>query len=243
MRTRPGDQSPRQRHQRHFPARRSRCCRHCRTRARREIGQNRSHAIRIPAQKPKKPRAGSVSGFGWLSLAPYGWMSSALSLLREPKVRMANKTYGTVSPEQQKEMSGLEFVKGLASGALPMNTIARTLGYDVVEAESGRVAITLNPSGAHLNPWGTVHGGLTATLLDSCMGLAIQSMLEKGVGSTTLEFKISLLRAITLETGQIRAEGRALNCGRRVGMAEGRVTDAKGRLLAHGTTTCLIFPS
>jgi acyl-coenzyme A thioesterase PaaI-like protein len=98
---------------------------------------------------------------------------------------MVNKTYGTVSPEQQKEMSGLEFVKGLANGALPMNTIAQTLGYDVVEAESGRVAITLNPSGAHLNPWGTVHGGLTATLLDSCMGLAIQSMLEKGVGSTT----------------------------------------------------------
>ena len=74
------------------------------------------------------------------------------------------KTYGTVSPEQQKEMSGLEFVQGLANGALPMNTIAQTLGYDVVEAESGRVAITLNPSGAHLNPWGTVHGGLTATL-------------------------------------------------------------------------------
>ena len=140
-------------------------------------------------------------------------------------------------------MSGLKFVQGLANGALPMNTIAQTLGYDVVEAESGRVAITLNPSGAHLNPWGTVHGGLTATLLDSCMGLAIQSMLEKGVGSTTLEFKISLLRTITLETGQIRAEGRALNCGRRVGMAEGRVTDAKGRLLAHGSTTCLIFPS
>ena len=64
---------------------------------------------------------------------------------------MANKTYGTVSPEQQKEMSGLEFVQGLANGALPMNTIAQTLGYDVVEAESGRVAITLNPTGAHLN--------------------------------------------------------------------------------------------
>jgi uncharacterized protein (TIGR00369 family) len=150
---------------------------------------------------------------------------------------MANKTYGTVSPERQKAMSGLEFVKGLVSGALPMNTIAQTLGYDVVEVESGRVVITLDPTGAHLNPWGTVHGGLTATLLDSCMGLAIQSMLEKGVGSTTLEFKISLVRAITLETGQIRAEGRVLNCGRRVGMAEGHVTDAKSRLLAHGTTT------
>jgi acyl-coenzyme A thioesterase PaaI-like protein len=75
------------------------------------------------------------------------------------------------------------------------------------------------------------------------MGLAIQSMLEKGVGSTTLEFKISLVRAITLETGRLRAEGKVLNCGRRVGTAEGRLIDAKGRLLAHGTTTCLIFPS
>jgi uncharacterized protein (TIGR00369 family) len=136
-------------------------------------------------------------------------------------------------------MSGLEFVKGLASGTLPLNTMARTLGYDVVEAESGRVAITLTPTSAHLNPSGTVHGGLTATLLD--MGLAVRSMLDKGMGSTTLEFKISLVRAITLETGEIRAEGKVLNCGRRVGMAEGRVTDTKGRLLAHGTTTCLIF--
>ena len=159
------------------------------------------------------------------------------------KGNMANKTYGTVSPERQREMSGLEFVKGLASGALPLNTIAQTLGYDVVEAETGRVAITLDPTGAHLNPSGTVHGGLVATLLDSCMGLAIRTMLGKGIGSTTLEFKISLVRAVTLETGQIRAEGNVLNCGRRVGMAEGRVTDAKGRLLAHGTTTCLIFPS
>jgi uncharacterized protein (TIGR00369 family) len=156
---------------------------------------------------------------------------------------MAIKSYGTVSPEQQRAMSGLEFVKGLASGRLPLNTMAQTLGYDVVEAESGRVAITVTPTGAHLNPWGTVHGGLAATLLDSCMGLAIQSMLDEGIGSTTLEFKISLVRPITLDTGAIRAEGKVLNCGRRVGTAEGRVTDANGRLLAHGTTTCLIFPS
>lgn len=156
---------------------------------------------------------------------------------------MVTRTYGTVSPEQLKAMSGLEFVQGLASAALPLNTFAQTLGYDVVEAESGRVAITIDPTSAHLNPWGTVHGGLTATLLDSCMGLAIKSMLDKGISSTTLEFKISLVRAITLETGRIRAEGTVLNCGRRIGTAEGRVTDAKGRLLAHGTTTCLIFPS
>src|SRR6478672_12456443 len=156
---------------------------------------------------------------------------------------MTTKSYDTVSTEQQRAMSGLEFIKGLASGLLPLNTMAQTLGYDVVEAESGRVAITITPTGAHLNPWGTVHGGLTASLLDSCMGLAIQTMLEKGIGNTTLEFKISLVRAITLETGRLRAEGKVLNCGRRVGTAEGRLIDAKGRLLAHGTTTCLIFPS
>jgi uncharacterized protein (TIGR00369 family) len=154
---------------------------------------------------------------------------------------IASKTYGTVSADRQKEMSGLEFVQGLADGALPLNTIAQTLGYDVAQAERGRVVVTAVPTGAHLNPAGTVHGGLAATLLDSCMGLAIQSTLEKGVRQTTLEFKISLLRPITPETGLIKAEGVVLNCGRRIGTAEGRVTDGKGRLLAHGTTTCLIF--
>ena len=152
------------------------------------------------------------------------------------------KTYGTVSADRRKEMSGLEFVQGLADGTLPLNTIARTLGYDVTEAASGRVVRTASePTDQLLNPAGTVHGGFSATLLDSCMGLAIQSTLAKGIGSTTLEFKISLVRPITPETGTIRAEGIVLNCGRRVGTAEGRITDSKGRLLAHGTTTCLIF--
>jgi uncharacterized protein (TIGR00369 family) len=154
---------------------------------------------------------------------------------------MNHKIYGTVSADRQKQMSGLEFVQGLADGRLPLNTLAQTLGYDVTEAASGRVVVTAQPSGIHLNPAGTVHGGLAATLLDSCMGLAIQSTLEKGVGQTTLEFKISLLRPITPETGVIRAEGTVLTRGQRVGTAEGRITDGKGRLLAHGTTTCLIF--
>lgn len=153
------------------------------------------------------------------------------------------RTYGTVDAGRQQAMSGLEFVQGLVAGTLPLNTLAQTLGYDVVEAENGRVVVALVPTGAHLNPAGTVHGGLAATLLDSCMGLAVQSTLDKGIGQTTLEFKISLLRPITPETGRITAEGKVLNCGRRIGTAEGRVTDASGRLLAHGTTTCLVFPA
>jgi uncharacterized protein (TIGR00369 family) len=155
----------------------------------------------------------------------------------------ASKTYGTVNADRQKEMSGLEFVQGLVDGTLPLNTIAKTLGYDVTEAVNGRVVVTAVPNDNHLNPSGTVHGGLAATLLDSCMGLAIRSTLEKGISQTTLEFKISLLRPITPQTGPIKAEGVVVSCGRRVGTAEGRLTDDKGRLLAHGTTTCLIFQS
>jgi uncharacterized protein (TIGR00369 family) len=154
---------------------------------------------------------------------------------------IASKTYGTVSAHRRQEMSGLEFVQGLANGTLPLNTIAQTLGYDVTEAMNGRVVVTAVPTIALLNPAGTVHGGFTATLLDSCMGLAVQSTLEKGASQTTLEFKISLVRPITPETGLIKAEGVLLNRGRRIGTAEGRITDDKGRLLAHGTTTCLIF--
>ena len=156
---------------------------------------------------------------------------------------MTNKTYGTVSAEQQNAMTGLEFVQGLANGTLPLNTIAQTLGYDIVEAENGRVVITADPRDTHLNPAGTVHGGLAATLLDSCMGLAVRSTLPKGINSTTLEFKISFMRPITPQTGEIRAEGWVINCGRRVGIAEGRITDRQGKVLVHGTTTCLIFES
>lgn len=155
----------------------------------------------------------------------------------------ATKTYGTVPPDQLSSMTGLEFVEGLVNGTLPVNTIAQTLGYDITEAESGRVVVAAQPNNTHLNPWGTVHGGLAATMLDSCMGLAIQSTLERGRGSTTVELKVSFVRPVTPNSGPIRAEGVVINSGRRIGIAEGRVTDSKGRLLAHGTTTCLIFDS
>lgn len=154
---------------------------------------------------------------------------------------MPDKTYGTVSADRQRALTGLAFVSGLASGALPLNTMARTLGYDVKEAESGRVVIVATPDDTLLNPGGTVHGGYAATLLDSCMGLAIQTTLDKGLRQTTVEFKISLMRPITPQTGEIKAEGTVMSRGRRIGTAEGRITDRDGRILAHGTTTCLII--
>ena len=155
----------------------------------------------------------------------------------------SGKRYGVVSVDDQREMSGLEFVQGLIDGTLPMNTMADTLGYDIVEASKGRVVAAAVPHEGHRNPAGTVHGGLAATLLDSCMGLAVQSMLGRGFAQTTLEFKISLVRPVTPETGLVKAEGKVISCGRRIGTAEGRLTDQDGRVLAHGSTTCLIFES
>jgi uncharacterized protein (TIGR00369 family) len=149
--------------------------------------------------------------------------------------------YGIVSDDDRQSVSGLEFVQAIVDGKFPLNPMAETLGYWISSASHGCVVIAAQPTSAHLNPAGTVHGGLSATLLDSCMGLAVLTTLPKGWGQTTLEFKVSFTRPITAETGLLTAEGSVLSQGRRAGTAEGRVTDAQGRLLAHGTTTCLIF--
>ena len=98
------------------------------------------------------------------------------------------------------------------------------------------------PDRRHYNPIGSVHGGYAATLLDSCMGCAVHTLLAVGEGYTTIEFKVAFTRPMTIETGRVRAVGLAINRGRRTALAEGRLVDARDRLLAHGTSTCLIFP-
>ena len=91
------------------------------------------------------------------------------------------------------------------------------------------------------NPIGSVHGSYAAALLDSCMGCAVHTCMAAGQAYTTLEYKINLVRGMTLGTGLVRAEGKVLQVGRRVASAEGRLVDAAGKLLAHGSTTCLVF--
>jgi uncharacterized protein (TIGR00369 family) len=139
-------------------------------------------------------------------------------------------------------MTGLEFLRAIASGELPGAPIAELLGFAPVEAEEGRVVFAAVPEDRHYNPIGTVHGGLAATLLDSAMGCAVHSTLPAGVGYTTLELKVNFTRPITSQTGRILCEGTVVHRGGRVATAEGRVfAEADGRLLAHGTTTCLIL--
>lgn len=150
-------------------------------------------------------------------------------------------SYGLTPSEVLASMSGLDFLGKMFAGEVPHATMMQLVGFTRGSAAPGVVVFQAMPGPQHYNPIGSVHGGFAATLLDSAMGCAVQSMLPQGSLYTTLEFKITLVRAITRDTGEVRAEGRALSVGRRVGSAEGRLTDAGGRLLAHGTTTCLVF--
>lgn len=148
---------------------------------------------------------------------------------------------GIVTPELLASMPGLEYLQKMQRGDLPGMPIAKTLGLRLSEVEEGRAVFVSEPRIEHYNAIGTVHAGYTATLLDSCMACAVLSALPKGTGFTTMEFKVSLLRPLTKETGTVRAEGTLMSRGRRGATAEGRLTDAAGKLLAHATTTCLIF--
>jgi uncharacterized protein (TIGR00369 family) len=137
--------------------------------------------------------------------------------------------------------SGLDFLRSLIDGRSPTPPMAHLLGFRLTEVEFGRAMFEGTPEFRHYNPLGTVHGGYAATLLDSCMGCAVHSTLPAGVGYTTVEFKINLIRRLDVDTGPVRAEGKILSSGRRVAVSEGRLIDAKDRLLAHGTSTCLLL--
>jgi uncharacterized protein (TIGR00369 family) len=153
----------------------------------------------------------------------------------------ANVKYGVTPPEVMASMAGVDFVRAIFAGKLPAPPVMQTIEPFDSSAEPGVVVMHSIPGFRHYNPIGSVHGGYAATLLDSVMGLAIHTMLPAGTGYTTLEFKISFIRGMTEDTGPVRSEGRMLNVGRRTATAEARITDAQGRLLAHATTTCLIF--
>ena len=149
--------------------------------------------------------------------------------------------YGVTPVEIMASMAGIDFVRAIFEGKLPAPPIMQTVEPFDSTAEPGVVAFHSIPGFRHYNPIGSVHGGYAATLLDSAMGLAVHTALPAGTGYTTLEFKISFIRGMTRDIGPVRTEGRTMNVGRRAATAEARITDAKGRLLAHATTTSLVF--
>ncbi len=140
------------------------------------------------------------------------------------------------------KLAGLDYIRAIQSGALPPPPIARLLEMEIVEAEDGRAVFALTPAEWMYNPIGMVHGGIAATILDSCMGCAVHTTLPAGVGYTTTDVQLRYIRAMGGATGRVLAEGRVVHAGRRTATAEGRVFTEEGEtLIAHGSTGCAIL--
>ena len=139
------------------------------------------------------------------------------------------------------ELSGLDYLRAIAEGRIPPPPIANLLGMSIVGIDPGRVAFSLDV-GEHLyNPIGSVHDGVFCVLLDSAMGCAVHTTLPVGQAYTTLEIKVNVVKALTVSTTSVVAEGQVITSGRRVATASGRIVGPDGTLYAHATTTCLIF--
>lgn len=137
--------------------------------------------------------------------------------------------------------SGLELLTEMFEGRLPPPPISATLGFRGIEVSDGRAVFVGEPGEYLYNPIGTVHGSYAMALLDSAMGCAIHTKLVAGETYTTLEVKVNFVRPITVDTGAVRCEGHVVHRGGRIATAEGRLyAEAGGKLLAHGTTTCLV---
>jgi uncharacterized protein (TIGR00369 family) len=140
------------------------------------------------------------------------------------------------------KLGGLEYMRAIAAKTMPAPPVARLLGLELVEVEPGRAVFALEPAEWMYNPIGSVHGGIAATLLDSCMGCAVHTTLEAGAGYTTTDLQVRYIRAMSQATGRVLAEGRVVHGGKRTATAEGRLfAESDEKLIAHGTTGCMIL--
>lgn len=147
----------------------------------------------------------------------------------------------TTSKEMGKGLTGYESLMAIMNGDIAPPPMAETLDFHLHKVERGRVVFRSQPQDFHYNPIGSVHGGYYGTLLDSCMSCAIHSLLEQSTGYTTLEYKVNIVRAIGADVSEVFAEGNIVHLGRRIATADGKITDAKGKLYAHGTVTCIVL--
>lgn len=150
---------------------------------------------------------------------------------------------GVVTLDVLRSYDGLRFLKAMIDGSILQPPMTATLGFRLTEAEHGRAVFTGVPRYEYYNPLGSVHAGFAATLLDSALGCAVHSTLAKSESYVTAEFKLNLVRPLTKDTGTVTAEGRIVHRGRTLGTSEGYLRDARGKLYAHATTTCIIFPA
>ena len=151
-----------------------------------------------------------------------------------------NEEASTTRAERQK-LTGLEYMRRVMTGEVPPSGMGQLMNFKLVEVSEGRAVFTIEPDERHYNGLGIVHGGLAATLLDSALGCAINTMMPAGKIFTTLEMKINYVRPLRRASGEVRCEASVIHVGGRVATAEGRIVDASEKLYAHGTATCMLF--
>ena len=151
------------------------------------------------------------------------------------------RAYGLATAADVEGLDGLAVLEKIVRGDIPAPSICRQLTFRLVEVSKGFAAFE-GDTGDHLhNPFGTVHGGWALTLIDSATGCAAHSLLEAGVGYTTVETKGNCSKPILPDTGRVRCEAKVVSAGRRIMTCDSRVLDAKGTLLAHGTSTLMVL--
>jgi uncharacterized protein (TIGR00369 family) len=149
--------------------------------------------------------------------------------------------YGVVDAAEATGQDGIDFLNGMLSGKYPAPPIARSMGFILTEVEPGRAVFEGTATADFFNPLGTIHGGWTATILDSALGCCVHTIVKKGQAYTTVEMKVNYVRALMPNAGLVRCEGKVIHAGGRIATSEARLVDGKGRLIAHATETCLIF--
>ena len=140
-----------------------------------------------------------------------------------------------------RDVDGLAFLQAMVEGKLPGAPVARTLDFAPVSVQPGEVVFEFTPAEFHYNPIGSVHGGVLATLCDSACGCAVQSMLPAGAFYTSLDLSVKFLRPVTSTTGRMTCGGTVTHLGTRSALAQARLTDSRGKLFAHATSSCMIF--
>jgi uncharacterized protein (TIGR00369 family) len=166
-----------------------------------------------------------------------------MSAIGQQRVRSFEWEDPLAAAERGEGLSGLELMRGIIAGSFPAPPIARLLEMSLLEVEHGRAVFALEPAEWMYNPIGSVHGGVAATILDSCMGCAVHTTLDAGIGYTTTDLQVRYLRSMRAGDGRVLAEGRVVHAGRRTATAEGRLylENDETRLFAHASTGCVIL--
>ena len=138
-------------------------------------------------------------------------------------------------------MDGYEQLMAMREGLLPGPPIAETIGMINFDGERGAITVELDPELRHYNPLGVVHGGVISTLLDTAAGCSVHSTLKPGEGYTSLDLTVKFLRPVTTDSGRLRTVGSVLQRGLRTSLAQAQLFDGSGKLVAHATSTCMIF--